>query len=390
MCPNTQLPARWARRTAGAVLGVCMLALCAIVVLAAVPSSWVGTKTNARLGVEQPTPYALTPATAAPVGDLLQIGELDEKATRYPTRGQLMYVTVSTPDQSALGWLLGSEHPAVSFMTHEDKYGAHTPAQRRAVSLQMMRTSEQVAQYVALKELGYAVKLVPGEVVVRQILCLEVSKDGYECVKETPSGAVLEPGDRIKSVAGVEVATVEDLGAQLRGFSPTDVVEMVIERAGEDERTVSVQLTASPNDPSRTIVGFYPSDTSTVELPFELDISTRGIGGPSAGLAFTLSLIDELSAGELTGANRVAVTGTINLDGTVGPIGGLAQKGSAVAQNGVKYFLVPTAQGEADIARARAAAGPGVEIVPVADLGEALEALRGFGGDPLEKVALAN
>jgi Lon-like protease len=134
---------------------------------------------------------------------------------------------------------------------------------------------------------------------------------------------------------------------------------MTVDRPGSDGSTtrleVDVELTASPDDPERTIVGFYPFDTRRVELPFELDIDTGSIGGPSAGLAFTLTLIDELTPGELTGGRRVAVTGTIELDGTVGAIGGLRQKASAVAQTGVDVFFVPAAQSDADIAAARAA-----------------------------------
>jgi PDZ domain-containing protein len=147
--------------------------------------------------------------------------------------------------------------------------------------------------------------------------------------------------------------------------------------------TVQVELTASPDDPDRAIVGIVPFDTASVQLPFEINIDTGSIGGPSAGLAFTLTLIDELSAGDLTGGSDVAVTGEIKLDGTVGAIGGLAQKVSAVRQVGVKYFLVPTAQGPEQLERARQIAGDDLEIIPVATLDEALAALQALGGDPL-------
>ena len=130
-------------------------------------------------------------------------------------------------------------------------------------------------------------------------------------------------------------------------------------------------------------VGFYPFDTATVELPFELSIDTQSIGGPSAGLAFTLTLIDELTRGELTPPGGVAVTGTMALDGAVGPIGGLRQKASAVAQTGVATFIVPAAQGDDDIAAAEKAAGGDLDIIPVSTLDEALAALKELGGDPL-------
>ena len=83
------------------------------------------------------------------------------------------------------------------------------------------------------------------------------------------------------------------------------------------------------------------------------------------GLAFTLTLIDQLSEGDLLGGKRVAVTGTIDINSKVGAIGGLTSKASAVLQSGAKYFLVPTAQGEEDIANARKVVGDQVEIIPV-------------------------
>ena len=96
-----------------------------------------------------------------------------------------------------------------------------------------------------------------------------------------------------------------------------------------------------------------------------------------------MTLIDELSPGELTGSQRVAVTGTINLDGSVGAIGGLRQKASAVDQTGIEVFLVPAAQREDDIEAARQAA-PELQIVPVATLDEAIEVLVALGGDPID------
>ena len=165
----------------------------------------------------------------------------------------------------------------------------------------------------------------------------------------------------------------------------------VIDRPGEGEEDVTVELSASPEDPDRTIVGFIPFDTRAISLPFEVDIRTDDIGGPSAGLAFTLAMIDELSPGDLTGPQDVAVTGTISLDGTVGAIGGLTQKVSAVHQNGMTVFLVPASQAELDdperLQRLVDAGRGEVEIIPVATLEEALAVLEERGGDRLVTVS---
>ena len=120
-----------------------------------------------------------------------------------------------------------------------------------------------------------------------------------------------------------------------------------------------------------------------MRLPFEIAFDTGQIGGPSAGLAFTLTLLDELTEGDLLGGVDVAVTGTMQLDGSVGPIGGLPQKVSAVRQAGISHFIVPAGQSEADMASAREIAGDDVELIVVANIDEALAALERLGGDPL-------
>jgi PDZ domain-containing protein len=140
---------------------------------------------------------------------------------------------------------------------------------------------------------------------------------------------------------------------------------------------------ASPDEADRPIIGFVPADTRVVQLPFDVTISTPDIGGPSAGLAFTLSLLDELTKGNLMGDNRVAATGTINELGAVGAIGALVQKAVAVRDAGVTLFLVPKGQSDDEVRKARDAAGKGVEIVQVASLDDALKVLRARGGDPL-------
>ncbi len=374
---------RRAQWLSGTVVAIAVLGLFAVAVSSLLPSQLVADKLNQRLGVEQPAPFARTPAAAQPVDDRITFGDLGDLAQQFPPEGDIFFVTVTEPEQSVLSWFLGRNDPAITFLTSEDKYGVQTPEQRRVFSLESMRTSEQVAQYVALQRVGFDVTLVPGDVLISDMVCLVPNAEGTECETWSPSDQVLDPGDRILSVEGEELAGVEDLTRILADRAPGDVVQMTIDRPEVGELDVEVELTASPEEPDRTIVGFYPFDTRRVELPFELDIDTGSIGGPSAGLAFTLTLIDELTEGELTGGGNVAVTGTMELNGQVGAIGGLRQKASAVAQTGVDLFLVPAAQGEDDIAAAREAGGEGLEIVPVATLEEAIAALVAHGGDPI-------
>jgi PDZ domain-containing protein len=377
------LPSNAHRWWAVPLVAVSILVLIAIAVAAVLPSNWVASKENQRLGLEQGTPFARTPASAQPVDDRIVFGDLGELAEQFPPSGDVYFVTVTEPSQSVLSWFAGRDEPAIQFLTNEEKFGVQTPQQRRRFALESMRSSEQVAQFVALQRVGFDVSLEDGDVLIQDMVCLEPNEDGSDCITWSPSDDVLDPGDRILEVEGEEIDGVEDLGRLLNGREPGDFVSMRVDRPDEGELEVEVELTVSPSEPDRTIVGFFPFDTRRVDLPFELDIDTGSIGGPSAGLAFTLTLIDELTPGELTGGRNVAVTGTIELDGTVGPIGGLRQKASAVAQTGVDVFIVPAAQGEADIAAARLAGGDDLVIIAVSTLDEALEALEELGGDPL-------
>ena len=354
---------------------------------AALPAGLVAEQENPRIGEVQPAPYARTPSTAQPVDERVRFGQLDELVEQFPPDASFYFVTVTEPRQSILSWWVGRDEPAIEFLTEEQKFGVQTPEQRRVFALESMRSSEQVAQFVALEALGFDVEIVPGDVLVQQLVCLEPGDDGEECLRESPSAAVLEPGDRLLEADGVPLEGVEDLSAVVGAKQPGDLVELRLERAGQGEMTVTVELTASPTEPDRTIVGFVPFDTRRVVLPFEISIDTGRIGGPSAGLAFTLALIDQLSPGELTGGRDVAVTGTIGLDGSVGAIGGLRQKASAVAQTGVEIFMVPSAQSDDDIEAARRAGGDELEIIPVATLEEALEVLESLGGAPVVATA---
>jgi len=122
---------------------------------------------------------------------------------------------------------------------------------------------------------------------------------------------------------------------------------------------------------------------STIQFSFPIDVSIDSgqVGGPSAGLAFTLALLDTLTPGSLTGGKKVAATGTINPAGTVGQIGGLRQKTITVERAGADVFLVPI--DEVDIAQ-KAAEGTDLKVIGVRTVDDALQALADIGGNALQ------
>ncbi|MGI9052803.1 MAG: S16 family serine protease [Ilumatobacteraceae bacterium] len=381
-------PSRRHRWWAVPLVAFAMVLLTAISVTALLSSGLTSEKlvpseADPSVEVLEATPYARVPASAERVDGRVSFGQLEGIVEVDEDRsGSIFFVTIREPAQTVLSSWVGELEPEILRLTELEKFGRVTPTQQRQLSLQMMRTASQVAQFVALQELGYEeARIVAGDVVVADLVCL--AQTGTGCTTYAPADAVLDPGDRIVSIDGLALATVEDLVTALADNDPGDVVTLEIEREDGAPQAIEVTLIASPEEPDRAIIGFVPFDTATVQLPFEIDIDTGRIGGPSAGLAFTLTLIDELSEGDLLGGRDVAVTGEIDIDGNVGAIGGLPQKASAVKQVGVDHFLVPASQSPESLAEARRVAGDDLEIIEVATLDEALAALQRLGGDAL-------
>ena len=326
--------------------------------------------------------WETAPGSASAVAPRLTFERDAAGVKRYPSENSVYFVTAYGSQLTALESFVGFVDDDVAVETKKQRFGDQSPSAQRRLGFQAMVGAKQIAEYVALKRLGYEVKLEFGEIVVEQSICEAKPTSDSACKK-------LAPGDVIESVDGTKTPTVRELAPLLEGRKAGEVVEVVVHTLNANpnatRRTVKVRLIASPDRPDRTIIGIVPADTRRVEVPFEVGISTAAIGGPSAGLAFTLALLDELTPGNLMGRVRVATTGTISEDGTVGAIGALRQKAVAVRRSGAKVFLVPKAQSAAEISAARAAAGSGVSVIPVGTVDEALAALKKFGGGDLPK-----
>jgi PDZ domain-containing protein len=185
------------------------------------------------------------------------------------------------------------------------------------------------------------------------------------------------PAGRILfTTASVRRATVAGM---LRGWLDGDIDVVHTSRAPMGQGDQAEQLNRGLMAVSKTTA----MDVALHRLGYPVrvwaDIDSGEVGGPSAGLAFTLALLDRLTPGELTGGHTVAVTGTIASDGSVGPVGALGQKVAAARRAGAEVMIVPRSVWGAGVLRNR---GP-MQVVPVDDLAEALAVLAGLGGDPL-------
>jgi Lon-like protease len=232
--------------------------------------------------------------------------------------------------------------------------------ERRLGEVQMA-DSQKIGPYVALKYLGYKVSARIGGV---SVLSIEGS---------APAARVLQPNDVILSADGHRVRTIVDLHAALADKRPGDRVTLRFRR-GEKVHAATLATVTDPEDPKRAIIGISALDDLQVHLPIPVTINAGGIGGPSAGLAFALDILQELGRNVAHG-RRVAATGELALNGDVEPIGGVKQKTLGARRAGVDVFLVPAGE-NAEEARRYA---DGLRIVPVETFQQALRKLATLG-----------
>jgi len=327
--------------------------------------------------------WEVAPGSVQQVGSRLSFdAKAREVASIYPTQNSINFVTALGSKLSLLDALVGTVDRDVDVQTYEDRFGSESPSVQRQIGAQSMTTSKEIAEYVALDLLGYPVSFSYGDIVIQELVCADNPAPRSAC-------NVLNVGDVIVALDGKSTPTLEQLVDAMVGKKSGDEVTVtVIPHGGGNQSSRRVELMTSPDDPNRTIIGFIPLDTRTVQLPFQVEIDTDSIGGPSAGLAFTLALLDELTPGDLFGGHKVVATGTVSEDGSVGAIGALPQKSAAVRMSGADVFLVPASQSDQDLIEARRVLGKNVRIVTVASVEEALQVLRDLGGSGLENATI--
>jgi PDZ domain-containing protein len=218
----------------------------------------------------------------------------------------------------------------------------------------LMDRSKETATVVALRQVGY--KIEPSGVEVTEV------------VAGAPADGKLRAGDEILAADGHLVDSTDEVRKAITGHKPGERVAFRVER-GKGEKNVSVEVQEVEDQPR---VGVLLRDLFP-NLPVKVSIQTQNnIGGPSAGLMFTLSIIDKLTSEDLTGGRRIAGTGEIALDGSVLPVGGVGEKLIAVHRLGVTTFLIPAE----NCAGVKGQVPDGLRLVKVSKVDDALRFLR--------------
>ena len=283
---------------------------------------------------------------------------------RFNATGEIHFTTVRQ-DATVNGWewLEARMKPSLTLIEEDRVLGGRSRDENRTFNMQLMRVSKSTAVAVALRHLGVDPFRATG------VGLAEVGG---------PSTDLLTTDDVILTVDGRPVLRAMDLVEVIRERGPGDVIDLVVEPVrGGESRMVSVVLGARDDDQTVGFMGVVPQTRweDVEDLPVDVLVNTGRVGGNSAGLALTLSILDLITPGELTGGLQVATTGTIDPAGVVGPIGGIVQKVVAARDGGIDLFLVPAS--EADQAREHAG---DMAVEGVATLDDALAALARHGG----------
>ncbi|QNI06015.1 PDZ domain-containing protein [Mycobacterium kubicae] len=277
-----------------------------------------------------------------------------EGTQTHPTSGHLNMTTVSQRDDLTLGealtlWLSGQEQLVPRDLVYPP--GKSRDEVDKANNADF-KNSEDSAEYAALGYLKY-----PEAVTVAT-----VSDPG-------PSVGKLKPGDAIDMVNGTPVANVDQFTSLLKATKPGQVVTIDFRRKNEPAGVTQITL-GTNKDRAYGFLGVAVLDAPWA--PFSVSFNLANIGGPSAGLMFSLAVVDKLTTGDLAGTNFVAGTGTISVDGKVGPIGGITHKMAAARAAGATVFLVPAK----NCYEAASDDPPGLRLVKVETLGQAVDALH--------------
>jgi len=297
------------------------------------------------------------------------LGEVDGKQVvaidgvpTHPTSGHLNMTTVAQRDGLTLGqaltlWLSGREQLVPRDLVFPPDRSREDVEKDQNADF---RRSEDSAEYAALGYLKY-----PEAVTVAS-----VNDPG-------PSAGKLKDGDAIDAVNGTPVANIEAFSSLLKSSKPGQ--EIVVDYRRKNAPAGSARITLGSNpDRDYGYLGIAVLDAPWA--PFTIDFNLANVGGPSAGLMFSLAVIDKLTTGDINGSKFIAGTGTISDDGKVGPIGGIAHKMMAAQDAGATVFLVPAENCD----EARSVTDDSMELVKADTLSQTVDALHTLtsGGTP--------
>lgn len=306
--------------------------------------------------------FIIGPGSASPVNSAIDI----DRNHVYEPQGEMLFTTVSFTQAHPLDLFFSLFDSDDRVEKKEEAIGDATPEEFYEFNRLSMEDSKLTAVRVAMQRAGF--DATP-------------KGDGAQVVRISPGSPAegkLNPGDTIVKVGDANVSVASGVGAVVSQLAPGTEVKMQVKAKSGEQREVALQVAARPDGNGSYVGVEIQTLNPSLDTPFPVSVDLGRVGGPSAGLAMTVALLDELTPGELTGGQDIALTGTINSDGTVGPVGGVRQKIVAVEKRSkAKLFIVPNAE----LADAQSRARDGIKVVGVDTLDQAIDAIVANGGD---------
>ena len=326
--------------------------------------------------------FVITPGEASPVSQYIQVPAADS----HPLTGQILLTDVFLTQLNALNYLqyrfFDSDSEVIS---GPDLLGpSPNESQFLAQGYLQMAQAQSFATAAALSHLGYSVTATNAGALI------------FGIEPHSPAASTLHVAQVITAVNGTPTTTECSLINALHGLAPDSAVALSVEQSSINNKgefvsgpvvTKSVTLGTPPKGlvdtgcgpPTKptAFLGIDPMTLQDWQFPIQVVVHTQNIGGPSAGLAMTLGIIDKLSSGRLTGNRIVAASGTIDQNGNVGDVGGVAEKTIAVERAGATVFFVPSVELQA----AESKATPQLHVYAVSNLNQVLRILKRLGGN---------
>lgn len=287
----------------------------------------------------------------------------------YPSEGEMHLVTVSGIQATPFMYLIAKYHPHEEIVPLEEAIPDDvTDEEYRIYQLKLMDNSQQSARYVAYEAAGKTASIEFNGVYIMRV------------VKDMPAEGIVKVGDRIIRVDDQEVNTSKDLIEYLQTKSADSTIEVEIIREAE-QFTEKINLVSFPDDDDKVGIGIQLINDQEIIVDPPVEFNSGKIGGPSAGLMFSLEMYNQLTEEDITKGYMIAGTGEIDYDGSVMPIGGVDMKVVAAHKKGIEIFIVPNESGREgsnyEVAKQKAEEiKTDMKIVPVDNFEEALDYLK--------------
>src|SRR4051794_17703721 len=231
-----------------------------------------------------------SPGNLYTTGDRISV----QGAQTYPTDDKIDLVTVTLDTRVSEFEKFVAEHNGDDIIVPaKDVLGGQTPAQNDQLNSLLMSQSKDAAVLVALQRLGYDVHPTQTGAIVQ------------ETVPGSPADGVVRVADTIVAIDGTPIVSTDNVRTQFATKKPGDTVTLTLEATDHTQRPVQVTLAENPETAGKAFLGVSMTDRLVYpDLPVQVDITSGGIGGPSAGLAYTLGILDDMTPGDLTGGEE--------------------------------------------------------------------------------------